>query len=209
MKKILAILTLVSILSAFTGQALAGELKIDLKIEGQPTVEIVLKIEGDMATAKVGDEAEQFNLKDQSWLDPKSGKWTTLTECKEWAEQSKAKTRSFADAAPEYLRAYFLWSIDPKFEVKKDMDTLRLTSGQVDYEIAGQSSKADVDAYYRYAVLNAYKKAMTERRVPPYAELKAVSEMKKLGHIPRRIVVTVPGIPDAPKIEMEFSETKP
>jgi hypothetical protein len=59
------------------------------------------------------------------------------------------------------------------------------------------------------AFLSAYKKAMTERELPPFSELKAITEMSNLGHVPRRMTVTIPGIPQAPKFEMEIAETKP
>jgi len=209
MKPSIAILAVLSLLSASIARLSAGELRIDLKIEGQPTAEILLKIEGDVATAKVADETEQFNLKDLSWLDPKTGKWTTLAQCQEWAEQSKTKSLKSADAAPADIRPFLLWSLNPTFKIEKVNDTLRLTSGQVDYVIEGQASKTGAEKYFRYAVLNAYKKAMTDRKLPPFAELKAITEMNKLGHIPRKITVTIPGIPNAPKFEMEIIETKP
>lgn len=209
MKPAIATLATYSLFSACLASASASELKINFKIEGLAPVEIVLTIKDDMATVKVEDETEQFNLKELSWLDPKSGKWTTLDQCKEWAEQAKAKALKSADTAPANIRPFLLWSFDPKFKVEKANDTLRLTSGQVDYVIEGQASKAGAEKYFRYAILNAYKKAMTERKLPPFSELAAITEMKNLGHIPRKITVTMPGIPRAPKFEAEITETKP
>lgn len=206
MKPSIIILSLLSFLSVRTS---ASELKIDLKIEGESTAEILLKIEGDIATAKVAGETEQFNLKDQSWLNPEKGKWTTLAQCKEWAEQSKARSLKSAGTAPANIRPFVLWSLNPTFKVEKTNDTLRLTSGQVDYVIEGRASKTGVGEYFRYAVLNAYKKAMTERKLPPFSELKAITEMTNLGYIPRKITVTMPGIPKASKFEIEITETKP
>jgi hypothetical protein len=206
MKPIITVLSFLSFLSVCTS---ASELKIDFKIEGESKAEILLEIEGDIATAKVAGETEQFNLKDQSWLNPETAKWTTLAQCKEWAEQSKAKSLKSADTAPANIRPFVLWSLNPTFKVEKANDTLRVTSGQVDYVIEGQASKSNAEKYFRYAVLNAYKKAMTERKLPPFSELKAITEMSNLGHIPRKITVTMPGIPNAPKFEMEIAETKP
>ena len=208
MKPTLAIFG-IAFLSACITCVSGREFKIDLKIEGESTAEILLKIEGEIATAKVADETEQYNLKDQSWLDPKTSKWTTLAQCKEWAEQSKAKSLKSADAAPANIRPFLLWSLNPTFKIEKVNATLRMTSGQVDYVIEGQASKAGAEEYFRYAVLNAYKKAMTDRKLPPFSELKAITEMNNLGHIPRKITVTIPGIPKAPKFEMEITETKP
>jgi hypothetical protein len=197
------------ILSFLIACATASELKINFKIEGQATAEIFLTIKGDLATARVENEIEQFNLKNQSWLDAKTGKWTTLTQCKEWAEQSKAKSLKSADAAPANIRPFLLWSLNPTFKIEKTNGLVRLTSGQVDYVIEGQASKTEVEKYFQYAVLNAYKKAMTERKLPPFSELKAIAEMSSLGKIPGKITVAMPGIPQAPKFEMEITEIKP
>jgi hypothetical protein len=90
--------------------------------------------------------------------------------------------------------------------VEKSDEALRLTSGQVDYVIEGVASTVNMDGYFRYAVINAYKKAMTERKLPPFAELKAIEEMKSLGHIPRTISVTIPGVPGSPVIMLEIRE---
>lgn len=203
------ILGILSLLSACLTCASASELRIDLKIQGESMAEILLKIDGDLATSKVADEVEQFNLKDQSWLEPKTKKWTTLAQCKAWADQSKAKSLKSAESAPANVRPFMLWSLNPTFKVEKANGVMRLTSGQVDYVIEGQASRSGAEKYFRYAVLNAYKKAMTERKVPPFAELKAISEMAALGHIPKKITVTMPGVPKAPKFEMEITETKP
>ncbi len=189
--------------------ASAAEFRFDVRIEGGPQSEIVLKIEGGIATATVGGEVEQFNLKDQSWLSPKTGKWTTLDQCRAWAEQSKAKSLKSVDAAPDSVRPFALWSLNPTFEVAKTNDTLRLTSGQVDYVVEGVASRKGSEDFFRYAVLNAYKKAMTERKLAPFAELKALTEMGRLGHIPRKISTSIPGIPKAPKFEMEITEIAP
>jgi hypothetical protein len=197
------------VLLFLTACADASELKINFKVEGQATAEIFLTIKGDLATARVENEIEQFNLKDQSWLEAKTGKWMTLPQCKEWAEQSKATSLKGADAAPTNIRPFLLWSLNPTFKIEKTNDIVRLTSDQVDYVIEGQASKTNVEEYFQYAVLNAYKKAMTERKLPPFSELKAITEMSSLGKIPRKLTVTMPGIPQAPKFEMEITETKP
>jgi hypothetical protein len=107
-----------------------------------------------------------------------------------------------------HVRPFLSWSLEPTFKAERLGSTLRLTSGEVDYVVEGEASKTEVDQYFRYAVLNAYKKAMTERKLPPFSELKAIEEMKKLGRIPRRISVTIPGVPGSPVIDLEIREVK-
>jgi hypothetical protein len=182
------------------------DLTVALKSNEQTLANILLKIEGDFATATVAGETERFNLKDMSWLDGTTGKWISLDQCKAWAAQSKEKSLASANAAPVQMRPFLLWSLDPTFKVINSDGTLRLTSGQVDYLIEGEASKADVGGYFRYAVLNAYKKAMTERKLPPFSELRAIDEMKALGHIPRRISVKIPGVQGAPELEIEITD---
>jgi hypothetical protein len=201
----LAFVTLLSTCAVANGSDLA----IEFKANRQTVAEIRLNITADQATATVAGETERFNLKEMSWLDERTSQWITITRCKEWADQSKAKTKKSADSVPAQVRPFLLWSLEPTFKVAKSNDTLRLTSGQVDYVIEGQASKTNVDGYFRYAVLNAYKKAMTEKKLPPFSELKAIEEMKTLGRIPRKISVTMPGIPGSPAIDLEITETKP
>lgn len=208
MKPLRIIFTSMLLLGVSVFCADAGDLIIDLRVDKQTAANIHLKIEGDIATASVDGETERFNLKQMSWLDARTDKWTTLAQCKEWAEQSKARTLKSADSAPAHIRPFLVWSLEPSFKVTKSNDTLRLTSGQVDYFINGTASKANTDAYFRYAVLNAYKKAMVEKKLPPYSELKAIEEMKTLGRIPGSISVTMPGIPRSPAIEMNITESK-
>jgi hypothetical protein len=184
----------------------ASDLRISVKANGELAAEIHLKIEGDAATVTVAEETERFNLNEMSWLDEKTNQWITVTQCKEWANQSKARSLKSSGSAPAPFRSFLLWSVDPAFKVENSNGALRLTSGQVDYVIEGEASKTDVDGYFRYAVLNAYKKAITDKKLPPFAELKAIEEMKKLGHIPARISITIPGIPESPAISMDIAK---
>ncbi len=209
MNRFITTLLVLLLVSHYPAGLFGADFKIEIKADGKSVAVVSLTIDGDMANTKVDDEIEQFNLKDQSWLDATTGKWTTLAQCKQWAEQSKAKSLRSAQSAPENMRAFLQWSLDPKFKVEKTDSALRLISGQVDYVIEGKATKANTDKYFRYGELNAYKKAMTERKLPPFAELKAIEEINKLGHIPRKMTVTVPGIPKSPKMEIEVSETKP
>src|SRR5262245_17611899 len=113
MNPIAAVLAALSFLSVCITPASGKEIRIDLKVDGKSAAKVLLKIEGDIATAKVGDEIEQFNLKNASWFDATTRKWTTLTQCKEWANQSKAKSLKSADAEPANVRSFLLWFLEP------------------------------------------------------------------------------------------------
>jgi hypothetical protein len=190
------------------GHSFASDLAIDFKADGESVAKIHLRIDGDEAIASVDGETERFNLKSLSWLDNNTNQWITIEQCKAWAEQSKARSGKSIASAPLGVRAFLTWSLDPSFSVEMSDEALRLTSGQVDYVIEGVASTVNMDGYFRYAVINAYKKAMTERKLPPFAELKAIEEMKSLGHIPRTISVTIPGVPESPVIVLEIREVE-
>ena len=202
------VLAIFSLMSVSAVRARAVDFVINLKANKESMAEIHLKIEGDFATTTVAEMTEQFNLKEMSWLDDNSKQWVTLARCKAWAERSKANSLKSVDSAPAEVRQFLLWSLNPTFKVDKSNDTLRLTSGQVTYVIESGASTTDMDGYFRYAVLNAYKKAMIERKFLPFSELKAIAEMKALGSIPRKISVAIPGIPRSPSFEMDIRETK-
>ena len=204
MKSIPIILTLLMLLSVCTFGANSDVLMIELKANKQMMADMRLKIEGDLATVTSAGKIERFNLKQMSWLDERTNRWISLAQCKEWAEQSKASTLKNTNSIPAEVRSFLLWSLDPTFKVQKSKETLRLISGRVDYVISGAASTMNVDQYYRYAVLNAYKKAMIEKQLPPFAELKAIDQMKTLGCIPRRISITIPGVPGSPVFDMEI-----
>jgi hypothetical protein len=50
---------------------------------------------------------------------------------------------------------------------------------------------------------------MTEKKLLPFAELKAIEETMALDCIPKKMSIAMPGIPGSPKIEMEINEVKP
>jgi hypothetical protein len=190
-------------------RTLASDFAIEMKANGDVVAEILLRIEGNFATATVAGEAERFNLKEMSWLDERTNQWVTAAQCKEWSEQSKAKSLQSTVTAPARVRSFVMWSLDPTFRVEKSNGTLRLTSGHVDYVIEGEASMTGVDGYYRYAIVNAYKKAIVEKKLPPFSELKAIEEMKALGYVPRKISIAIPAIQGSPTFEIQIAESKP
>jgi hypothetical protein len=68
--------------------------------------------------------------------------------------------------------------------------------------IVGQKTDRDLTHYFRYARLNAYKKAMTERKLPPFAELRVIEELERRKMMPTSMEVQIPGIAGAPTIKM-------
>lgn len=129
-----------------------------------------------------------------------------MSQCENWARQSKEKSSSSAASIPENVRSFLLWTLDPTFEVVATDTTLTLTSGQVDYKITGTKTDSDLTNFFRYARLNAYKKAMTERKLLPFAELKVLEELERRKIEPESMEVRIPGIPDTPTFSMIYNE---
>lgn len=187
----------------------SAELKLTLKADGKLMSESTLKVDGDIVTATTDDEVEEFDVKQMRWRVTDSTQWVTLEESDRWAQASKEKFAKSVASIPEQVRPFIEFTLDPKFERELKGDVLRLTSGKVDYVIEGNGSELHTEAYYRYSILNSYKKAMTQKKLPPYAELKAIEEMRALGYIPRKITIRIPAIPKSPTFETEVTEVKP
>ena len=202
----LPIISMVSLLLA----ASAGAVDFIVKsvADGQPVGEMQLQVGDATATATADGATESFNLKDMSWFDSESNRWMTIPDCLALLEQSKARTMKSMESAPAHVRPFVQWLMEPSFTVERSKDSLRLLSGHIDYVIAGEASRTSVEAYFRYAVLNAYKKAVVLRKLPPYPELRAIQEMKTLGYIPRVMSIAMPGIPGSPTFVVEVTETQ-
>ena len=158
----------------------AQDYAISLQANGKKIATIDLSIGGDMAVAKMGETSERFNLKDKelAWLHEESKQWVTLQQCKQWAQQAKEKTMTSSESVPEEVRGFVEWSVEPAFKIAEKDSKIILTSGVVDYTVVGEKSDHDLRPYFRYARLNAYKKAMTERKLPPFAELLVIKELE-------------------------------
>ena len=186
----------------------AQEYTIDLESGGKRIAVIELSIDNDEATAKVGDVTERFDLKNQRWQHAESKQWVSLAQCEAWARQSKEKSTKSAASIPEKVRPFVEWSLSPKFKIEAKDSVITLTSGQVDYTITATKTDSDLTNYFRYARLNAYKKAMTERKLPPFAELEVLEELERRKLMPTSMEVRIPGIPDAPEFKMVFSDNR-
>jgi hypothetical protein len=180
----------------------AQEYEIKFKANGEELAVIELTISDDMATARVGDVTELFDLKQMRWQKDDSKEWVSLSQSETWAKQSKEKSSNSVTAAPEKTRPFIRWSLDPTFEITATDATLTLTSGQVDYKIAVEKTDRELTSYFRFAKLNAYKKAMTERKLPPYAELRVLEELERRKVMPRSMEIRIPGIPDSPSFQV-------
>jgi len=202
----LALLSLMAIVFGFAVQARGEEYTITLEANSEKIAEVALSIDGEQAVAKVDGITELFDLKNMRWQDEDTKRWVTLAQCEKWAKESKEESLSSTAQVPENVRAFGEWTLDPKFEIAATDDTLTLTSGKVDYQIAVEKTDRDLTNFFRYARLNAYKKAMTQRKLPPFAELLVNEELERRKLMPRSMEIAIPAVPGAPSLRMVVTD---
>jgi hypothetical protein len=185
-----------------TSHLCAQEFEITFKSDGEKIAVIDLTITSETATARTGDVIERFDLKQLRWQHDESKEWVTLSQSEAWAKQSKEKSSNNVDSIPDKVRPFVRWSLEPTFKTTATDTTLTLISGQVDYKIVAQKTDGDLTNYFRYAKLNAYKKAMTERKLPPFAELAVIEELERRKMMPTSMEIRIPGIAGAPMIQV-------
>ncbi len=200
--KLVPLLSAVMAVAIVASPTQADDYELSLRSNGEELAVIELSITDDTAVTKVADITERFDLKDQRWQHDETKQWVTLAQCENWAKLSKEKTSKSIAEIPEQSRAFVQWSTNPKFEVGVTEDCLTLTSGQIDYKIAVEKSDRDQTDYFRYAKLNAYKKSMTESKLPPFAELFVLQELERRKLMPKSMEVQIPGIPGAPSFNL-------
>lgn len=188
---------------------LAQDYTIEFEANGETLAVVKLVIEKDVATTTVDGVIERFDLSKQSWWHDGFNQWVTLAQCEAWAEESKQRSTNSAASIPKAIRPFVLWSLDPQFEIAETKTSLTLTSGQVDYDIVVEQTEADLTAFFRYARLNAFKKAMAEKKLPPFAELRVIDELEVRQLKPLSMKVEVPGIPEAPAMKITYHEEAP
>ena len=184
------------------------DLKIKLSSNDQEIAAIDVAIHDGFAVAKINGETQRFDVREPSWQDENSKRWVKLSQCENWAKNLKEKSANSKAEVPKEMREFVAWSLDPKFEINVKDSTLYFKSGQVDYKIDTVKTDRDLTDFYKYAKLNAYKKAMTQRQTPPFAELKVNEELERRNLIPKMMEIQIPGVPGSPKIKVEFSEIR-
>jgi len=166
---------------------------------------VALTVDADVAIANAGSVSERFDLKNQRWQQDETKQWVTMAECKEWQKNSEEKTRRSQVSVPAEMRSFIAWTLNPIFKVEEDNQTLRLTSGHVDYVIVADKAEADVTSYFRYARLNAYKKVMTgASKFPIYPELKVLDELERRKLLPASMEIRIPAVKGAPRLRIEI-----
>lgn len=191
-----------------TSQVWADIYTLKWKANGEIIAESELTISDGFATARTGEEVERFNLDKLSWQHDDSEEWVSLAQCEQWAEQSKLKSENSNEVVPEKIRSFLAWSLNPTFKVEATNTTLSMISGQIDYVVTSKRGDLDLTSYFLFAKLNAYKKAMTERKLMPFAELHVLKELERRKLMPASMEVRIPGIEGAPTMTVTIETNR-
>lgn len=135
-----------------------------------------------------------FDLANDSWQELSSGEVVTLAAAEEWAEDSHTRTRSTLETmADEDLRRFVTFLLDPKFEIVAEGDELSLRSEFLTYEIQSAPTvpKPQRMQLYRYDRLNAYRKAMVDRQLPPFPQLEVTNQLAARDIFPSRMKLEI------------------
>lgn len=115
-----------------------------------------------------------FDLSTPAWTDTETGKRITLAQAREWASNSKAGAESSLARVPDANQRAFVQSLlTPDFMVHQSGDGVTLKSRFLNYTayapltLSGDLKKRILV----YDTLNAYRKAMAPRQLPPFTQL--------------------------------------
>jgi hypothetical protein len=135
-----------------------------------------------------------YNLHDMSWRDIPQRRTVRISDCKAWAKASAERSRATLAKAPDPgFRRFVEAMLNPQFTAAMKNDKLTLTNDVVKYEIESTQnvSKARLAKFFAYDILNAYRKAMVDRKLPPFPQLAVDEELKARGMAPNEMNITI------------------
>lgn len=135
-----------------------------------------------------------FDLGRQEWIDIGSSRRITLASAQAWAEVSKSRTLASLGQAPDPdTRAFAQSLIQPEFVITESPSALVLKSRFLSYTASAPLplNPGQLRALWAYDELNAYRKAMGQRQMPPFTQLKVTQILKEKGMYPGSLVMTI------------------
>jgi hypothetical protein len=115
---------------------------------------------------------------------PQTIRWQ---DCEDWAKASVERTRkSLASSSDQTFNKFAELLLDPKFVVTSDAESVTLSNDVMTYR-ASQPMPLDAQQrkmFFTYDRLNAYRKALAERKVPPTPQIAVDDELDKREFAP-------------------------
>lgn len=136
-----------------------------------------------------------FDLARQSWKDLESNQTTLFTVCEAWVQASIKRTRTSLATTKDAAVKHFVETIlEPNLQVSLDTQgVLTLENDVVVYKItSSQELSAEMlERYFAYERMNACRKAMVQKTIPPTTQYEMLDELKQRSMYPNEIHLTM------------------
>ncbi len=162
------------------------------------TIESPVYFLGDRAvefTEDLDSEVEVvYDFQNMTWRDTKEARTVSLSECEKWAKETYDKSQaSLAKVKDPKLHAFSEAMLDPKFKVAAKGNALMLTNDATTFEIRSTEKlpKDQLDRLYALNKLDAYRKAMFQKKFGPFMKLALEKELTKRRMFPSETTLTM------------------
>jgi hypothetical protein len=135
-----------------------------------------------------------YDLDRMTWTEFSPPRTVTLNDCEAWARASVQRTeQSLARSTDERLNKFIRLTLDPQFEVAEQDNALLIKNEIFAFSISDPQPVSDQQRaqFFAYDRLNAYRKAIVERKFGPQAQLAVLDELEKRGFVPGSIELQV------------------
>jgi len=135
-----------------------------------------------------------YDLESLSWRDFSPARTITMKHCEAWQKASADISRkSIAKVMDPTLKKFIEFMLNPRFKTTRDGDTIEMDNDAFTYRMTDPLalSARQRSRFFAYDRLNAYRKAMIERKLPPTAQLAVDGELERQNFVPGIIDVAV------------------
>ncbi len=159
-----------------------------------------------------------FDLKDKSWRDFDPSQQVSWEECQSWTDSTTEATRKQLAASDNPEGSDMIkHTLDPDFQVSTEGETVVISNPILTYRVSEPMPLDELQQqrFITYDRLNAYRKAMLGKKLPPFPQLAVddVLEERKIapGRIEFRIIIPggeVKGTVESEKEDLTPNETE-
>lgn len=136
-----------------------------------------------------------YHLPRMSWREVEANQTIEFSDCLAWAAASAKTTKeSLAASTDETAKRFTESLLEPKFEIKTSgTGEITLQNEFLSYRITPAQSvdEAVMGDFFAYDQLNACRKALVLRQLPPFAQLAVTEELKHRAVFPSAIAFTM------------------
>lgn len=144
-----------------------------------------------------------YDLANDSWICETFKKVIALPDCEMWAKKSSELTMESIRKSTDKEAIEFTNSlIKPNFVVELKNEVLTISNSHLTYILSAPINvdPKRKDRFFKYDKLNAYRKAMIQKQVPPFAQIRVDEEVLKTGKFFSELSVQI----KPPKQDIKF-----